>query len=569
MIEDSCGFLVIFLFTILIAVPFGKYMKKVYADEKNLLDFLKPFENFIFKICGINKDATMNWKQYLIALLSIQVFWLTFAFVMLLLQGLLFLNPSAIPGMEWTLALHSAVSFLTSTNLQHYSGESGASYLSQIAVFTFLQFVTAATSLAAGVAIVRGLRADSAPGVGNFFRDFLKSCTRILLPLSVIVAIGFMALGMPMTFKGSAKVVTLQGDTVHVARGPVASMTPIKELGSNGGGFFGANDAHPFENPNFLSFIVHFIIVFLLPAAFVFFIGYFLNNKKFSRMLFAVMTAGFIMIAIPILKQESAGNPKIAALGISQPAGNMEGKEVRFGVHYSALYCAENVVIPAGTVASVHDSYMPLSDVAMLIGMQIDAFYGGLGTGWINMFLFLVIAVFIGTLMIGRSPEMFGKKIGTKEMQAAVAVNVLQLFVPVALAALACFVYANNGGPSLGWLSNKGPHGFTTMLYEFITSTAGNGSNFAGLNNNTPFWNLTTSLAMLTGRFVPIIGGLMIIGFMREKKYIPSSLGTLQTDSYTFGTFLFGVIIILSALSLFVILMAGPIAEHFSLLSKS
>ena len=568
MIEDSFGFLLIFLLSVVIAIPAAKYMKQVYNNKQSLLDFLKPVEQFIFRICGIHADTSMNWKQYLVALLSIQVFWLLFAFVMLLLQGHLFLNPTGTPGMEWTLALHSAISFVTSANLQHYSGESGASYLSQTAVFTFLQFVSAAVSLAAGVAIVRGLRADAAPGIGNFFGDFLKSITRILLPLSVIVAIIFMALGIPMTFKGPAKVITLQGDTVSVARGPVASMIPIKELGSNGGGFFGANDAHPFENPNFATFIVHFIIVFLLPLAFVFFIGYYLNSKRFSRMLFAVMTAGFILIAIPIVKQESTGNPRITALGINQATGNMEGKEVRFGVHYTALYCAENVVIPAGTVASVHDSFMPLSDIAMLIGMQVDAFYGGLGTGWINMFMFLIIAVFIATLMIGRSPEMFGKKIGTREMQVAVGVSVLQIFVPVALAAVACFVYANKGGDNLGWLSNKGPHGFTTMLYEYITSTAGNGSNFAGLGNNTPFWNLTTGLAMLCGRFVPIIGGLLVIGFMREKKYIPSSLGTLQTDSYTFGAFLFVVIIILSVLSLFIILMAGPIAEHFLLITK-
>jgi len=286
-------------------------------------------------------------------------------------------------------------------------------------------------------------------------------------------------------------------------------------------------------------------------------------------MLFCVMTAGFIMLAIPIVKQESAGNPRVTALGINQSAGNMEGKEVRFGVNYSALYCAENIVIPAGTVAAVHDSFMPQSDLAMLVGMQVDAFYGGLGTGWINMFIFLVIAVFIGTLMIGRSPELFGKKIGIPEMQVAVGVNVLQLFVPVCLAAIACFIYMKIGNPNLGWLTNTGPHGFTTMLYEYITSAAGNGSNFAGLNNNTPFWNLTTSLAMLTGRFVPIIGGLLIIGFMREKKYIPSSSGTLQTDSYTFGAFLFAVIIVLSVLSLFVILMAGPIAEHFSLIKTN
>jgi K+-transporting ATPase ATPase A chain len=567
MLADSCGFVLIFLVTLLAAIPLGAYMKRVYSGEKSFFDFLKPFEGRIFKICGIDPERSMDWKQYLTALLTIQVVWFVPAFIVLLLQDKLFLNPAHIPGMEWSLALNSAISFLTSTNLQHYSGETGASYLAQVAVFTFLQFVSAATSLAAGVAIVRGLTAGPGAGIGNFFSDFLRSCTRILLPLSVIVAVIFMTGGMPMTFKGPHKIITLQGDTVTVAKGPVASMVPIKELGSNGGGFFGANDAHPFENPSFATFVVHFIIVLLLPMAFVFFIGYYLNRKKFAVMLFGVMTAGLLMLTIPIVKQEAGGNSKITAMGINNTKGNMEGKEVRFGVNYSAFYCAENVAIPAGTVASVHDSYMPLSAMTMLVGMQVDAFFGGLGTGWINMFMYLVVAVFIGTLMIGRSPELFGKKISTKEMQVAVMVNVLQIFVPVALAAIACFVYVNKtgGGATLGWLSNKGPHGFTTMLYEFVSSVAGNGSNFAGLGNNTIFWNLTTSLAMLCGRFVPIKGAFMIIGLMKQKKFIPASLGTLQTDSATFGVFLFAIIIILSVLSLFVIFMAGPMAEHFSL----
>jgi K+-transporting ATPase ATPase A chain len=567
MLADSFGFVLIFVVTLLLAIPLGVYMKRIYNGEKSPLDFLKSLEKWIFKICRVDPEKSMNWKQYLLALLTIQVVWVIPAFIVLLLQGKLFLNPAHVPSMEWSLAFNSAISFLTSTNLQHYSGETGASYLSQVAVFTFLQFVSAATSLAAGVAIVRGLSAGAGIGIGNFFNDFLLSCTRILLPLSVIVAVIFMTGGMPMTFKGPHKIMTLQGDTVNVAKGPVASMVPIKELGSNGGGFFGANDAHPFENPSFATFVVHFIIVLLLPMAFVFFIGYYLNRKKFAWMLFGVMTAGLLLLTVPIVKQEAGGNPKISAMGIEQVKGNMEGKEVRFGVNYSAFYCAENVAIPAGTVASVHDSYMPLSAMTMLIGMQVDAFFGGLGTGWINMFMYLVIAVFIGTLMIGRSPELFGKKISTKEMQVAVGVNVLQIFVPVALAAIACFIYVNKGGggDTLGWLSNKGPHGFTTMLYEYVSSVAGNGSNFADLGNNTLFWNLTTSIAMLSGRFVPITGAFMIIGLMKQKKFIPASLGTLQTDSATFGVFLFAIIIILSVLTLFVIFMAGPMAEHFSL----
>jgi len=567
MLTDSFGFVLIFLLTLLLAVPLGDYLKKVYHGDKSLLDFLAPIENRLFRLCKIDPEKAMDWKQYLLALLTIQLVWMLPAFIVLILQGKLMLNLAHVGGMEWSLALNSVVSFLTSTNLQHYAGETGASYFSQIAVFTFLQFVSAATSLAAGVAIVRGLTKDAGTGIGNFFEDFLKSLTRVLLPLSIIVAILFMVKGMPMTFHGPHQIITLQGDTVNVAKGPVAAMIPIKELGSNGGGFFAANDAHPFENPDFSTFVLHFIIVLLLPMAFVFFIGYYLHQQKFAWMLFGVMTAGLLMLSIPIVKQEAGGNPKIAAMGISQKAGNMEGKEIRFGVNYSSFYCAENVAIPAGTVASVHDSYMPLSATAMLAGMQVDAFFGGLGTGWINMLIYLIIAVFVATLMIGRTPEFFGKKIGVREMQAALIVNVIQIFVPVALAAIACFVYVNHSGSpdSLGWLSNKGPHGFTTMLYEYVSSVAGNGSNFGGLGNNTVFWNLTTSFGMLTGRFVPIIGGLVIIGLMRSKQYIPASLGTLKTDSATFGVFLFCMILVLTVLSLFVMFMIGPITEYFSL----
>jgi K+-transporting ATPase ATPase A chain len=371
--------------------------------------------------------------------------------------------------------------------------------------------------------------------------------------------------GMPMTFKGPHQIVTLQGDTTQVARGPVAPMIPIKELGSNGGGFFGANDAHPFENPNFLTFIVHVIIVMLLPVAFVFFIGLYLNQKKFSRMLFVVMLAGFLLSLIPIVYSETAGNNHIAVMGLSQPFGNMEGKEVRFGGFYSGIYSAINMVIPAGTITGMHDSYMPLSAIGMLVGMQVDSFFGGLGTGWINMFIYLIIAVFIATLMIGRTPELLGRKISIQEVQVAVIVSILSSGVPIILTAIACFTYLHypGGNNALGWLSNKGPHGFTTMFYEYVSSMAGNGSEFSGLGNNSPYWNLTTCVPMLLGRYTPIIGAFIIIGSYRTKQYVEPSSGTLRSDSTTFGLFLFSVILILSVLSMFIILMLGPISEYF------
>ena len=509
----------------------------------------------------------MNWKQYLSAIFIVNATWFVWAMLLLLFQGKLFLNPAHNPSMEWSLALNSAISFITSTNLQHYAGESGATYLSQMAVFLFLQFVSAATSLAAGIAVVRGLSAGTGSDLGNFYKDFVRSLTRVLLPLSMIVAILFAFNGMPMTFRGPDKIRSISGDSVQVATGPVAAMIPIKELGSNGGGFFAANDAHPFENPNFFTFVIHVLIVLLLPMAFVFCIGEYLRSKRFGRMLFAVMTIGFLLVTIPIIVQEMRGNPALSAMGVENGAGNMEGKEVRFGSFYSAFYSGVNMVVPAGTLVAAHDSYMPLGSISMLVGMHIDAFFGGLGTGWINMFLYLIIAVFIATLMIGRTPEFFGRKIELREIQLASLVSVAQMLVPALFTAVACFVYVHypGGNASLQWLSNKGYHGFTTFLYEYVSSMAGNGSEFSGLGNNTVFWNLSTAVVMLCGRFLPIAGALVIAGRLRQKKPVPVSSGSLAVDSVTFAAFLFIVIILLNALSFLPAFMLGPLAEHLSL----
>src|ERR1035438_10413807 len=534
MVLNSLSCLLIFVVSLLLALPLGAYMSKVYSGDKNLLDFLKPFEKFIFKVCRINPMQEMNWKQYLIAMAVINSVWLIYGFIMLMAQGKLFINPAGNPSMEWSLAINSAISFITATDLQHYSGESGATYFSQLFVFMFLQFVSAATSLAVGVAVVRGLVSKTSISLGNFYNDFLLSLTRILVPLSIIVALLFLFSGVPMTFNGPQHITSLQGDSVTIATGPVAAFLPIKELGANGGGFFGANDAHPFENPNFFSFIIHSIIVFLLPMAFVFFIGYYLKEKKFAWMLFTVMTLGLLFVTIPIIHEEINGNPKITQMGINN-TGNMEGKEVRYGSFFTAFYAGENTSIPAGTMVGVHDSFAPLSGLFMMLAMNIDAFFGGLGTGWINMFIFLIITVFIGGLMIGRTAEIFGKKIGIKEIQIIVGITVLLFLVSYALAAIACFVHVNysGGNDSLQWLSNKGPHGFTTMLYEYITSAAGNGSEFSGLGNNTIFWNLTTCVAMLVGRFIPTIGAIWIAGLLIEKQYIPPSSGTLKIENLT------------------------------------
>ena len=569
MYQQLAALSILIIAIILIAALLGKYLADVYNEKHTWLDFLKPFEKLLFRLCLIHQEKEMTWKEYLKALLTINLVWWILSFLLLLFQNKLPLNPAGNPAMGWSLALNSSISFLTSTNLQHYSGESGATYFTQIAVFTFLQFVSAATSLAAGVAIVRGFVKQAGNSIGNFYKDLLLSITRVLLPLCILAAVLLTFCGVPMNFNKPATITTLQGEQVTVANGPVAAMLPIKELGSNGGGFFGANDAHPFENPNIISFIIHIIMVLLLPAAFMFFVGYYLNEKKFSRMIIYIMLIGLIILTIPIMLQEIGGNPAQQKLGISITQGNMEGKEVRLGATLSSFYAGLNIVVPAGTTVSAHDSYMPLAGVYMLLGMQIDAFFGGVGTGWINMLVFLIIAIFIGSLMIGRTPELFGRKINMRQIQAAMIIYLFQPLVCLGLTGITIYIFSNftGGNESLAWFSNNGSHNFTTALYEFTSSYAGNGSGFESLGDNTVFWNTTTAFAMFCGRFIPIIGGLYIAGLMRQQIYLAPSAGTLKTDSVSFGTLLFFVIIVLQALSMFSSFVLGPINEHLHLIN--
>lgn len=565
---QSVALLILVIVVLLFAAAYGKYMAALYQEKPTRLNFLRQVEGFIFRVSGIDSSKTMDWKQYSLSLVAINLTWWLIGFILLVFQARLPLNPAGNPSMSWDLALNSSVSFLTSTNLQHYSGESGATYFTQIGVFTFLQFVSSATSLAAGVAVVRGFVKQSGEGIGNFFNDLLLSVTRVLLPVCFLFAIILMFCGVPMNFNKPATITTLQGEQVTVANGPVAAMLPIKELGSNGGGFFGANDAHPFENPNILSFIIHIIMVLLLPAAFIFFVGFDLDEKKFSRMLVFIMLIGFIMLAIPIMQQEIKGNPAQQKLGISVSQGNMEGKEARLGATLSSFYAGLNIVVPAGTTVSAHDSYMPLAGIYMLLGMQVDAFFGGVGSGWINMLIFLIIAIFIGSLMIGRTPELFGRKINMQQIQAAMSIYLLQPLVCLGLTGIAIAVYLklNSAGNPLEWFSNNGPHDFTAVLYEFTSSYAGNGSNFGSIGNNTIFWNLTTAFAMLCGRFVPLLGGLYIAGLMRRQIYTPASAGTLKIDSLSFCVLLFFVIIVLQSLTMFSSFVLGPINEHLTLI---
>jgi potassium-transporting ATPase potassium-binding subunit len=559
-----------YVVTVLLAIPLGRYIAKVFKGERTWMDFMSPLEKFIYKFSGIDPHREMNWKQHLKALLTINVIWLFWAFFCLLFQGHLPLNPDNNPNQTPDLAFNTALSFLTNTNLQDYSGESGATYFTQHFVFMFLHFVSAATGLAAMMVVFKAMKEKTTEKLGNYWDFFLKSITRILLPISIVVAVILAFNGTPTSYKGKDTVIGLQGDTVHVSRGPAAAMIAIKQTGTNGGGWFGVNSAHPFENPNYLTNIVETISIDLIPIALVFALGYYLNKKKLAWVIYGVMTVGFLTMVFASVNAEVGGNPNIAHLGISQPTGSMEGKEVRFGPAASAFWGITTTVTSNGSVNAMHDSMMPVSGLAQMFDMMINAFYGGIGVGFLNFYIFIIIAVFISGLMVGRTPEFMGHKIEAREMKIASMIALLHPFIILVGTTIAAYVLvnfpnANWATKPSAWLNNPTFHGFSEMLYQYASSAANNGSGYAGLTANNIFWNVSTGLVIFLGRFLPIIGPVAIAGILANKKYVPESAGTLKTDTGTFGVMVLAVIFIVAALSFFPALSLGPIAEHFSI----
>lgn len=567
---ELTGVIVTFLLTVLLAYPLGIYIAKVFAGEKTFTNFMNPFERFIYRIGGIDPDKPMNWKEFLKAMLAINMLWLFYAFFLLLNQGHLPLNPDGNPDMTPDLGFNTAISFLVNCNLQHYSGESGLTYLTQLFVITFLQFVSAATGIAAAVALFNGLKHKTTDNLGNFWSIFTKSITRILLPLCIIMAVIMAFNGSPASFDGKDSIVTLQGDTVGVSRGPAAGMIAIKHLGTNGGGWFGANSAHPLENPTYFTGMVELIAQMLIPIAMLFALGFYIKRKKFAYAIFAIMTIGMLFLIVPTIHWEMSGSPAIEKLGVLQSTGAMEGKEVRFGAAASGYWSIVTTIISTGSVNSMHDSSMPLSGMMQMLGMLINAFYGGCGVGILNYFIYIIIAVFIGGLMVGRTPEFMGHKVEAREVKIAALVTLLSAFLIKGGTALAAYYFVNHGDIAwavqpANWLNNPGNHGFSEMFYEFTSANANNGSGFEGLGDNNVFWNVTTGFVLLLGRFLPIIGPLAIIGLLARKKYIPESSGTLKVDSATFGILTFAIIIIITALSYFPPLVLGPIAEYLGM----
>jgi K+-transporting ATPase ATPase A chain len=561
---EILGIVLLFILTVILAIPFARYCVKVFKNEKTWLDFLSPLEHFLFRICKIDPAKPMDWKENLKAVLILNLVFFLWAMAILLTQTWHpFWNPDGIASMEPTTAFNTAVSFMTNTNLQHYSGETGATYLTQLLVFCFLQFASAATGIAVMAAVFKAITQRQASDLGNFYQLFLKSCTRILLPISIVIAIFLVVKGMPSTFEGAAQILTLQGDTVNVARGPVAPMVSIKQVGTNGGGYFGPNSTHPFENPDYITNLVENFAILFIPIALVFAFGFYIGRPKVGYAFFAAMTVVFLTFAAVTVYYETQGNPKLSALGIDNSSGSMEGKEVRIGPVASAFWGVSTTSTSNGSVNSMHDSQTPISGGVYLLDMMINAIYGGVGVGFINFFVFVVIAVFISGLMVGRTPELFGKKIEAREVKIAALVAILHPFLILVSTAIASCI--QSGNPETGWLANPSYHGFSEMLYEFTSAAANNGSGFEGLGDATPFWNIVCGVCMLFGRFIPIIGPLAIAGSLASKKYIPESSGTLKVESLAFVAVLLSVIIIIAALSFFPALALGPLAEYFSM----
>lgn len=558
---EILGIILMFVLTLALAIPFGKYIARVYQGSKTFLDpVFNPFEKLFFRGSGIDETEEMGWKRHLKILLSLNFIWFILGMIVLMCQGWLPLNPDSNPNMSPDLAFNTSISFVVNCNLQHYSGESGVSYLSQLFLM-FLQFVSAGTGLAAGAILFNALKERTTEKLGNFYVYFIKSCTRILLPLSIITAALLMLNGTPMTFEGKQNMVTFEGETVQVSTGPVAAFTAIKHIGTNGGGFFGANSAHPLENPNYFTNIIEMTAQMIVPFAMIFALGFYLNRKKLALMIFGVMTVGFLLLTVPTVMAEMNGNPALSQMGIDTSGGATEGKETRFGAAASGYWSIATTVISTGSINSMHDSAMPISGLTQLLAMMVNCFYGGCGVGLLNFYIFIILAVFISGLMVGRTPEFLGKKIEAREMKIAMIIALLHTLLILSGTALST-AFSEYGASTL---NNSGYHGFSEILYEFTSSAANNGSGFEGLGDNNPWWNISTGIVLLLSRLLPIIGPIAIAGILAGKKHVPESSGTLKTDTSTFGLMVFAVIFIIAALSFFPALALGPIAEYFSL----
>ena len=545
------------LLVILLVKPVGSYLVKVFDYEKTGLDrIFGPGERLIYRLIGVRENEKMGWKKYLLVMLLCNFVMLLLLYTIFRFQKYLPLNPDHIGNMPSALAFNTAASFITNTNWQAYSGENALSYFSQMMAITFPMFTSAATGFAVAIAFIRGLngRQDI---LGNFYVDLVRSITRVFLPLSFIVALFLVFQGVPQTLLGAAHVTTLEGIKQIITRGPVASLEAIKHIGTNGGGYFGTNAAHPFENPTPLTNLVHILCMMLLPTALVYAFGVMIKNKKQGWTIFATMGIIFISLLAIVFVAEYNGTPALHSLGLN---GNMEGKEVRFGLSQSALFTAVTTAATTGSVNNMHDSLTPLGGFVPLLEMMLNNVFGGKGVGLLNGLLYVILTVFICGLMVGRTPEFLGKKIEAKEIKLAsiaILTHPLIILVPTALA-LAF------KGPTASIL-NPGFHGVSEVIYAFTSGAANNGSAFAGLSANTDFYNVAIGLVMLFGRYISIIAMLAIAGSFSTKRVVAASSGTFRTDTPLFAVILLAIILVVCALTFFPALALGPIAEHLGM----
>ncbi len=560
------GMLFLLAVLTLLVKPLGTYMTNAYQGKHTLLSpILMPLENLIYKAAGIKSDEEMDWKDYAKAMLAFNGLGLIVLFLILLLQGILPLNPQGFPGFPLDIAFNTAISFVTNTNWQAYSGESTASYLTQMSGFAVQNFLSSATGMCIAIALIRGFTRQTSQTIGNFWKDLTKSVLYILLPISIVAALLLVSQGVIQNFDPYTNSSLLQpfqtpdGQSIKnqiLPMGPVASQEAIKEFGTNGGGFFNANSAHPFENPTPLTNFVEILLILIIPFSLTYTFGRFTGNTRQGWALYATIMMLFIVFLGVMYWSAYNGNPLVQKLGVN--GSYMEGQEVRFGIGSSVLFAVSTTATSTGAVNTMHDSLTPIGGmVALLLILLGEVLPGGVGSGLYTILAFAIIAVFIAGLMIGRTPEYLGKKVEVFEMWMSVLIVLTSGILVLIFVSIALVTYAG-----ISSILNPGPHGLSEILYAFASASNNNGSAFAGLNANTSFYNLLTAIAMLIGRFVPAVAALAMAGSLSKKKYIPPSIGTLPTHQITFVLWLAVVILIVGALTFFPALSLGPIVEH-------
>lgn len=576
------------LIYLVFVIPVGIYMYHIGAGKHTCVDpIFDRIDHCIYRVCGINEKKEMNWKQYAIALILTNAVMVFIGYLFLRVQQYLFFNPNGIGNMEESLSFNTIISFMTNTNLQHYSGESGLSYLSQMIVIIFMMFVSAASGYAACMAFIRGLVGKTKTNVGNFFSDLVRITTRILIPFSIVGGLLLVWQGVPQNFDQNIVVQTLEGTKQVIATGPAAALEIIKHLGTNGGGFIGANSSTPIENPTMLTNLIELYSMMLLPGACIITFGKMIADRKKEqkalnknevsiqnkesniinkvfgsegKSIFIAMGIIFFIGLSVCFWSEAKGNPMFTEIGLENIAGSMEGKEARFGIAQSSLFTTVTTSFTTGTVNNMHDTLTPLGGMIPLLHMMLNVVFGGKGVGLMNMIMYAILGVFICGLMIGRTPEYLNKKIEGKEMKLTALCIIIHPLLILAFSALA--VGTTQG---LAGITNGGFHGLSQVLYEFASSAANNGSGFEGLADNTVFWNVTTGLAMFFGRYLSIVIQLAIAGSLMKKNFVNESSGTLQTNTVSFAVILVFVVYIFAALTFFPALSLGPIAEHLTL----